>query len=114
MQCNIESTDHEVFISALRARRRIRLTFIAKDDGTARTRTCAPFDFGPPRRIRDGRDRYHAWDYEGDPGPHPVMLLPEQIVRIEALDDLFDPAEFVTWNLVQSPWIYARDWGGHS
>lgn len=103
--------DHPTFLNALYTRHRLQVTFVSKEDGGSLVRTCAPMDFGPSRRAKDGADRYHLWDYDSDTKPHPISLSMAQIVRMDALDETFDPAEFVTWDLSRSPWILPRDWG---
>jgi hypothetical protein len=40
--------------------------------------------------------------------------LPERIIRIMALEEAFDPAESVTWDIVMSPWFFPRHWGRYS
>ena len=102
--------DHDAFIRAIHDRKKTQLHFYSKEDGRTLTRVCAPMDFGPSRRGADRTDRYHLWDYESDKKPHPISLPPAQIVSMEVLDEQFDPAEFVTWDLVRSPWWIARDW----
>lgn len=104
--------DHDIFIAALEAQAKVRLTFFSKEDGHALIRTCAPMDYGPSTRARDRSDRYHLWDYDSDEARHPLSLLGDQIASIEALDERFDPAEFVTWSPVK--WVYPRDWGRYS
>lgn len=103
-----------VFLQAILERRKVRLTFFSKEDGTTLLRTCAPMDFGPSRRAKRKDDRFHFWDYESDTRNHTLSLLPHQVVNIESLSDQFDPAEFVTWSTVASPWFFARDWGLYS
>jgi hypothetical protein len=103
--------DHQNFVDGLHGTRKVLLTFFSKEDGGHLVRTCAPMDFGPSRRAKDGLDRYHFWDYDSDKKPHALSLLPEQVVRIELLEERFDPAEFVTWDLGRSPWFLSRDWG---
>lgn len=104
----------DTFIAAIHAKKKLRLTFYSKEDGTNLVRTTAPLDFGPSRRAADKSDRFHFWDYDSDTARHVLSLLPEQVVSIEALPDTFDPAEFVTWSTTSSPWFVARDWGVHS
>lgn len=103
--------DHGAFLGALHARRKLRLTFLSKEDGGRLERTCAPMDFGPSRRAKDGADRYHLWDYDSDTEAHPLSVIVSQVVRMEPLDEAFDPADFVTWDLIRSPWSLPRDWG---
>jgi hypothetical protein len=57
------------------------------------------------------RDCYHFHDYESADGPHTLSLLPAQVISIDAADEPFDPAEFVTW---ETNWHYQRDWGDYS
>lgn len=99
------------FISAIHAKRRIRLTFFSKQDGIILLRLCAPMDFGPSRRAKNKDDRYHLWDYESDASNHVLSLLPEQIHKMEFLDEVFQPGEFITWSC---NWIITRDWGVYS
>ncbi len=104
--------DHATFISALEARKKVKLTFFSKEDDHEVVRTCAPMDYGPSRRARDGFDRYHFWDYDDpDQQPHTLSLRPEQITSIQATDEHFDPSEFVTW---PPAWFHPRDWGTYS
>lgn len=104
------------FIAAIRAKRKLSVTFHSKEDGASITRVCAPMDYGPSRRFKDGIDRFHVWDYFPDGGkkPHPIPIEPSQVISLVVLDENFDPAEFVSWSTTQSPWHIPRDWGQHS
>jgi len=106
--------DHEVFLRALADQKRVELRFISKEDQGQLSRECAPMDFGPSRRAKDGADRYHFWDFDSDTKSHVLSLLPDQIVSILALEQIFDPAEFVTWDVISSPWFVPRNWGRYS
>lgn len=105
-------SDHQEFVDALLNKKKVLLTFFSKEDGTHLLRTCAPMDFGPSRRAKDQSDRYHLWDYDSDQRNHVLSLLPNQIVKIEPLDESFDPAEFITWSPIS--WFLPRDWGQYS
>lgn len=104
----------EVFTQAIRDKRKVRLTFFSKEDGHALVRTCAPLDFGPSRRARDKSDRFHLWDYDSDTRNHVLSLPPHQVMNLEILDETFDPADLVTWDIASHPWFFARDWGEYS
>ena len=104
----------ENFIEAIHNFKKIRLTFFSKDDNMAIVRKCAPMDFGPSRRAKLQNDRYHLWDYESDTKNHNLPLNPEQIIKMEILDEKFDPSEFITWDTKKSPWFIERDWGIYS
>jgi len=79
-----------------------------RKEGTLLIRTCAPLDFGPTRFSDD--DRYHFWDFDSET-PHPLQLESHNIASIDAIDDAFDPEEFVSWDLEKFPWHEPRDWG---
>jgi len=101
----------DAFIRAIQDKRKVRLTFFSKEDGTTLIRVCAPMDYGPSRRAHLKNDQYHLWDYESDTGPHTLPLEEEQVRAMVTLDEHFDPAEFVTWT---TNWIIPRDWGPYS
>lgn len=103
--------DHEVFIAAIEGRKRVRLTFVSKEDGGRQlVRHCAPMDYGPGRVAKSPDPRYHLWDFDSDSssGPHTLSLLAPQIVSMVETDQDFDPAEFVSW---EPRWHHVRDWG---
>jgi len=104
----------EQFIRAIHGKRKIILTFYSKEDGCFLSRKCAPMDYGPSRRAKQKNDRYHVWDYESDTQKHTLSVNPEQISDIQFLEENFEPAEFITWDTVSSPWFIPRDWGPHS
>lgn len=106
----------EKFISAIKAKHKIRITFYAKEDKGEITRVCAPMDFGPSKKFKDGIDRFHVWDFFPDGGkePHPIPIEPRLVRAIVVLDETFDPAEFITWDTTQSPWHILRNWGKYS
>lgn len=104
--------DHEVFVSAIHSRSKLRLTFFSKEDRAERIRICAPFDFGPLRRAKDQSDRYHFWNYDGDKKAHSLSISGEQVISMTTLEESFDPAEIVTWS--PTAWRIPRDWGAHS
>ena len=103
----------EIFINAIREKRKIFVTFFSKEDRRVIRRTCAPMDYGPSRIEKRDVDRYHMWDYDSDSRKHPLMLLPEQIKDMEVLNEHFEPSEFVQdhWKL---NWKIKRDWGKYS
>jgi len=103
--------DHSVFIKGLHQRYKVRLSFFSQEDQATLTRICAPMDYGPSRRAKDQSDRYHFWDFDSDGKTHVLSLLAERVIGIELTVERFDPAEFITWDTVKSPWFIDRDWG---
>jgi hypothetical protein len=108
-----ETAKHQI-IRAIHARKKVRIRFFSKEDGTYITRVCAPMDYGPSRTALDFRNKLHVWDYESDDKPRPLALDQSHVEELYVLEETFDPAEFVTWDLKASPWIVKRDWGTHS
>ena len=119
-----DEDDKDVFIRCIHEKRKVRLTFYAKElrwlppadrpsHGVSVVRTCAPMDFGPSRQSKNGPwDRYHLWDYDSPSGrPHTLSILPDEAEGIEALNESFDPGEFVAWD---TSWFVERDWGPYS
>ena len=103
-----------IFKDAINSKSKIKLVFDSKEDGTYLTRECAPMDFGPSRRAKNKDDRFHFWDYESDVAKHVLSLLPHQVINITILEEKFEPAEFISWDITTSPWFYKRDWGQYS
>lgn len=101
----------DIFVQAISARRKVQVRFFSKEDGAALTRVCAPMDYGPGRRTHDKSDRFWLWDYESDQGSHTLGLKPDQVLDLAILDEVFDPAEFVTWT---PAWFVPRNWGAYS
>lgn len=104
-------TEREMFEAAIHSKGMIRLCFMSREDGRVIERLCAPMDYGPSRRARDGKDRYHLWDYDSDKGAHTLGILPESVREMEVLAERFEPGDFVTWS---PKWFIARDWGVYS
>lgn len=101
----------EIFLQALREKRKIKVSFYSQEDGRVLVRTCAPMDYGPSRRTAVKNDRFHLWDYDSDTKEHVLSLNPGQVQDIEILNEHFEPAEFVTW---KTSWFVPRDWGTYS
>lgn len=102
------------FIAAIHSRNKIRLTFFSKEDRSHIVRLCAPLDYGPSRKAANKDDRFHLWDFDSDTKSHTLSLLPPQVVSIDVLLELFEPAEFITWSTASSPWFVPRNWGAYS
>ncbi len=99
------------FLEAIYEKRYLSVDFIAKEDNLLRNRKCVPFDYGISRRYRDDKDRFHFLDLNSPDGKHNLSILPEQVKKVEILDESFDPADYVKW---EPNWIVKRDWGIYS
>lgn len=68
---------------------------------------CAPLDYGPEADVPDGVNRYLLWDYANNSGSHTLTLLPEQILDLRALGEVFDPEQI---DVRPPKWFTPRDW----
>ncbi len=91
------------FIQAMHDKHLVRITFYSEADKQTFIRVCAPLDYGPGKVDRS--DHFHVWDYEAVPDGRILSLKPEQVRRVDILDEEFDPNDFM--------WFTARDWGQH-
>ncbi|MFZ3053338.1 MAG: hypothetical protein WA099_08005 [Sulfuricurvum sp.] len=99
----------DIFLRGIHEKRYLFVDFVAKEDGQLRKRKCVPFDYGESRKYRDGKDRFHFYDLDSPDGKHNLSLLPEQIQKLDVLNDVFNPADYVTWTPIN--WIVKRNWG---
>jgi hypothetical protein len=101
------------FIQAIHSKKKLRITYFSKQDRGIIVRKCAPMDYGPSRRSKLKNDLYHLWNFDDSPA-HTMSLNPEQISKLEILDEIFNPAIFVTRDTSKSKWFVPRDWGSYS
>ena len=101
----------EKFLQAIHEKRYLSVDFIAKEDNLLRNRKCVPFDYGESRRYKDGKDRFHFLDLNSPDGKHNLSILPEQVKKVEILDESFEPKDYISWT---PNWIVERDWGVYS
>ncbi len=100
-----------IFINAIKQKKKIEITFDSDSKGII-TRVCIPFDYGPSRRkLYSNVEKYHMCDLSSPDGAHVLSILPRQLISIKILEELFDPADFVTW---EPNWFILRDWGEYS
>ena len=98
------------FVQAINEMKLVKVVFNSYEKGKI-TRVCVPFDYGPSRRYRDGKDRYHFYDLDSPSSNHNLSILPEQIVSIDIISENFRPSDYVKW---QPKWFIERDWGIYS
>jgi len=64
-------------------------------------------DYGPGGEIQDGLNRYWLWDYASNTAPHTLGLVSQQIVDLQMLGELFDPAQL---DVRLPQWSIPREW----
>ena len=100
--------NHKRFIEAIKERNKVCVRFYSKADSGVIDLVCAPMDYGPGAGIPDGVNRYSLWDYTSNNGSHTLSLLPEQVLDLRVLGEVFDPTQID----VRPPhWFIERDWG---
>jgi hypothetical protein len=100
--------NHTRFIEAIKEKRKVRLRFYSRADSGVLDLVCAAMDYGPGGEIQDGLHRYWLWNYASNTDSHILGLLPQEIVDLQVLGEVFDPAEF---GAPSPKWTIARDWG---
>lgn len=106
--------DHQVFLDAIAAKRRLSVRFTSRKVGREMVRVCAPLDYGPLRGSTDSEPRYQFWDLEGKKKPLNIPLVASEIVSMTPLEETFDPAAIITWAFKPGAWQIPRDWAEHS
>lgn len=100
----------KILINAIHSKKKVKVKFDSYEKGIIE-RICIPFDFGPSKRYKDGKNRLHFYDLNSPEGKHNLSILPEQIIEINILEETFSPRDYVTWT---PNWIVQRDWGIYS
>jgi len=98
---------HKQFIEAIQEKKKISLQFYSTADSGVIDLICAPTDYGPGAGTQDGVSRYWFWDYTSNTGSPTLGLLPEQVLDVRILGEVFNPSEFV---LPPPMWSIPRDW----
>ncbi|MEO0562827.1 MAG: hypothetical protein AAF125_11990 [Chloroflexota bacterium] len=100
------------FEAALHGQQKIKIIMRRKGKPTPLIATCAPLDIGPKRNTIDDTPHFHVYKYgyKGNQG-HVMSIAPDQLAKLDILDEPFDPAAVVRWDRTDKPWHLARDWG---
>lgn len=101
---------YQIFLKAIFEKRVVKVKVNTYEKGLI-VRECIPFDYGPSRRYKDGRDRYHFYDLDSPDGKHNLSILPDQLKEITLLNKTFEPGDYVHWD---TNWHIDRDWGEYS
>ena len=84
--------NHPRFLEALNEKKKVRVRLYSVADIGVVDRVCAPMCYGLGVANQDGLNRYWLWDYAGKPGSHTLGLLPQEIIDLQMLGEVFDPA----------------------
>ena len=100
--------NHTQFIEAIQEKRKVRVRFYSRADSGVLDRVCAAMDYGLGAEIQDGLHRYWLWNYASNTDSHILGLLPQEIVELHVLGEVFDPAQI---EVTPPQWSIPRDWG---
>jgi hypothetical protein len=100
-------SNHKQFIEAIKDRKKACVRFYSKADSGVIDLVCAPMDYGPGAETKDGVNRYWLWDYTSNTGSPSLGLLPEQVLDLRVLGEVFDPVQIV---VKPAQWSIPRDW----
>jgi len=85
--------DHDVFVRAMAARKKVVLTFLEGDSEATRTTVCGPVFYTPA--AGEGEEWcYYVWDFQQKAGKHLLVLLSGRIVSIKPSDEYFERSGF--------------------
>jgi len=98
---------HKQFIEAIHAKYKVCVRFYSTADNGVVDRVCAPLDYGTGK-AEDGMNRYWVWDYASNAETHVLGLVPQQVMDLRVLGEVFDPASL---DAGFSKWSEPRDWG---
>lgn len=87
--------NHTQFIAAIQDKKKVCVRFYSKPDSGVLDRVCAPIEYGPGGETGNEFNRYWLWDYASTTDNHRLGLLPQQIVDLQVLGEVFDPSEFL-------------------
>ena len=88
--------NHPRFLEALNEKKKVRVRLYSVADNGVVDRVCAPLSYGLGVANQDGLNRYWLWDYASKTGSHTLGLLPQAIVDLQMLGEVFDPAVFAS------------------
>jgi hypothetical protein len=101
---------HDTFIDAIHRMQFVNVEVNSYEKGII-SRKCVPFDYGPSRKFKDGKNRYHFYDLNSPDGAHNLSILPSQLLDIEMCGESFNPENYVKWT---PNWFIKRNWGKFS
>ena len=99
--------NHSWFIDAINEKKKVRVRFYSIADSGVLDRVCAPMDYGPGSEPADGLHRYWLWNYTSNTETHILGLAPQEIVDLQVLNEVFNPADF---GIHPWPWSIPRAW----
>ena len=88
--------DHDIFVRAIKDKRRVKLVFLSNTDGNNAKKLCGPMLYSPPAGAGES-DWYYLWDFEGNSDKRVLGLPSNKIVSMGLTEETFDPKDFTTY-----------------
>ena len=83
--------DHEIFIQAIKSRKKIIIKHQGESSDDASTKICCPL-FYVPSGDKGGCGNYYFWEDDKGPKQNIVSVKADKIVHIGQTQESFDPA----------------------
>jgi len=103
-------SNYDIFLQAIQQKKVVQAQVNTLSKGII-IRKCIPFDYGTGRGLKKGEQGFHFLDLDSPDGRHNLPVEPERLLSIQLLNEIFDPADYVTWT---PTWQVKRDWGKYS
>jgi hypothetical protein len=87
----------DVFIEALKERKKILLTYLNKEQTFFITKTCVPLQHVQPL-SENGQGYYYFWDEHADIGDRLFGLPSSDIKYIEMTSETYNPNDYIVPN----------------
>jgi len=85
---------HDIFVSALRDKRKLFLSFLSSKNNLYSTKLCIPVSYSPPD-SKDDSEYYRIWDSESEVGERLIDLPASGILYMELSSENFTPDEYI-------------------
>lgn len=87
--------EHDIFVKAIRDRKRVKLTFFGNEQGDIVDGLFGPIFYSTSSGKEDS-SCYYLWNFEGLTGKNLLGLPQSQIISMELTEEPFDFVEFFT------------------
>jgi len=87
--------DHDIFVRAIKDKRRVKLVFLSDVDDNNAEKLCGPMLYSPI--VGGGEsDCYYFWDFESGTDRHVLGFPPNKIVSMEPTKETFNSGNFIS------------------
>lgn len=87
-------THHDIFMQAVKDRRKVIVTYVSGEYSLNLTKLCVPLRYDPPNGGEESAF-YYFWDSEGDTGERAFALRLSQMIYLQLSDETFDPNDYI-------------------